>query len=544
MNILSFFHSKENCIEATGKLLLALNLKVTTTTLENDLYNHPDYPSLLSISDVLNGYGVENISIKSTTDKLTEMPMPCMVPIHGASNHSNLFTVIESINDNTIKYYDPEKYHWKEINKEDFAKKWASGIALLVEAGNAIGEKDYVHKCREEKRRNIAKYTSWSILPALAILAGILAFARYGLVAALPVAFSVITLMGSIAGSLLLWYELDAYNPVLQQICSAGKKVNCGAILNSKASKIAGISWSAIGFTYFSGALFTLMFTGISNTSTLFMLAWFNVLALPYVCFSIYYQWRIAKQWCILCLCVQGLLILQLLTALSAKWHSLDLLFNNDIIMPVLFAYTIPFMIVSLLLPAYRSAKESKRNKTELQRLKHNPQIFGTLLEKQKQVTTSTEGLGIRLGNPNATHKIIKVCNPYCGPCAEAHLPIEELLHSNHDIQVQIIFAATTETGDRRTAPVRHLLAIADKGIESLTRQALDDWYLTDKRDYEAFAAKYPMNGELELQNAKIEGMLAWNKQLDVSFTPTFFVNGYQLPDIYNVSDLKYFLSV
>ncbi|TWF39574.1 hypothetical protein FHW36_10511 [Chitinophaga polysaccharea] len=164
---------------------------------------------------------------------------------------------------------------------------------------------------------------------------------------------------------------------------------------------------------------------------------------------------------------------------------------------------------MQLLLSARRSSKESKRNKAELQRLKHKPQIFGILPEKQKQVTTSTEGLGIRLGNSNATHKIINVCNSYCDSYAKAHPPIEELLHTNQNVQVQIIFVATTETGDRRTAPVRHLLAIADKGIESLTRQALDDWYSADKRDYEAFTAKYPMNEELEQQNTKIEGMLA-----------------------------------
>ena len=35
-----------------------------------------------------------------------------------------------------------------------------------------------------------------------------------------------------------------------------------------------------------------------------------NILALPYTIFSVYYQWRVAKQWCVLCLVVQGLLIL------------------------------------------------------------------------------------------------------------------------------------------------------------------------------------------------------------------------------------------
>ncbi len=71
----------------------------------------------------------------------------------------------------------------------------------------------------------------------------------------------------------------------------------------------------------------------------------------------------------------------------------------------------------------------------------------------------------------------------------------------------------------------------------------MDDWYLSDKKDYEVFAAKYPMNGELKQQEVKVEAVSAWCKETGIAFTPTFFINGYQLPDIYNVGDLKYFLS-
>jgi len=199
---------------------------------------------------------------------------------------------------------------------------------------------------------------------------------------------------------------------------------------------------------------------------------------------------------------------------------------------------------VGILLPALQKAKESKSSKTALQRLKHNPQIFYALLEKQKAITESPASLGLVLGNPNAAHKIIKVCNPYCGPCAKAHSPMEELLHNNPDVQVQIVFTASNEENDIKAPPVKHLLAIAEKGNEEIIKQALDDWYLADKKDYNAFAAKYPMNGELKLQDTKVDDMKNWCDKTGIQFTPTFFVNGYQLPEMYSVNDLKYFLSV
>lgn len=516
--------NKENCLEVVILFLKELDVRVTNTTIENDLLNHPDYPSLLSISDVLSEYGVKNISFKGSIEKFEKMPLPFITQIKGEKIKENLYTVICSVSNNTLRYYNPESHRWEDISNENFAKKWSSGIILLADTEEKRDEENYAKKYREEKRLKVAKYATFLSLPVLAIIATILTFIDYGTSAFSPVVFLLLTMTGSIIGALLLWYEIDQYNPVLQQICSVGKKANCGAILNSKASKIAGISWSAIGFTYFTGGLFMLLFSGIINQHALFVLTCLNVLAIPYVFFSLYYQWSIAKQWCLLCLCVQGLLVLQLFTALTAGWLTAVPVFSNNLLITIILSYSIPFLIVSLLLPAYRSAKESRRNKIELQRLKHNPEIFNALLAKQKAVTESPIGLGITIGNPDAPYKIIKVCNPYCSPCAKAYTPIEELVHNNHYVQVQIIFTATNNSEDSRAAPVKHLLAIAEKNNEPLIKQALDNWYLAEQKDYEKFAFKYPMNGELQRQGEKLEAMNTWCIKNDISFTPTFLL--------------------
>ena len=539
------FARNENSMAIAAKLLQELTVKFTATGLESELYNHPDYPSLLSISDILTGYGVENITVRGAIDNLAQFPLPCIAPIWVADSHKELFTVIRQVTDNTVVYYHPEKRQWEHIDYEAFGKIWPKGIVMLADAENAVGEENYAAKLREEKRLRAAKYTAWLTIPLITVVGCTLTFATRGFAAGLPVLFTLLTLCGCVVGALLLWYELDAHNPMLQQICGAGKKVNCGAVLNSKAAKIVGISWSTLGFTYFAGGLFTLLFLGIANPGVWLFLAWANALAVPYIFFSVYYQWRIAKQWCLLCLTVQGILFLQLVIAITADWHKVapvNMLLHSVIALTM--AYALPFVVVSLIMPLYRLAKENKTNKAGLQRLKHNPEIFNALLEKQKAVTENIDGLGIVLGNPNAAQKIIKVCNPYCSPCATAHTPMEELLHNNPDVQLQIIFTCTNAETDISAKPVKHLLAVAAKGQEQLTLQALDDWYLAPKKDYEAFAAKYPMNGELKQQDGKIEAMMGWCNKTQVAFTPTFFVNGHQLPEVYRVNDLKYFLSV
>jgi protein-disulfide isomerase len=70
----------------------------------------------------------------------------------------------------------------------------------------------------------------------------------------------------------------------------------------------------------------------------------------------------------------------------------------------------------------------------------------------------------------------------------------------------------------------------------------VDDWYGAEKKDYKKYASQYPMNGELGQQDKKIEAMDKWCKQTGIQFTPTFFINGKQLPDNYTITDAGYFL--
>jgi thiol-disulfide isomerase/thioredoxin len=285
--------------------------------------------------------------------------------------------------------------------------------------------------------------------------------------------------------------------------------------------------------------------TGVNYSSVTGLLSFINLLSLPYIFFSVYYQWKIVKQWCILCLTVQAVIVLQLLIAVAGNLYN-----TSFIAMPfhtyiqLLFCFFAPPVLLYIIMPALKKAKESKEHYNTLQRFKNNGEVFDAILHKQKSIQHAADGLGITLGNPNAVWKIIKVCNPYCGPCAKVHPIVEELVNHNANTQLQIIFTATGEDSDNRTAPVLHLLAIASAGNESLTKQALDDWYNAPKKDYASFAKKHPIdNAILTAQKIKIEAMKTWCDAEEIMFTPTFFVNGFQLPESYSISDLKYLLT-
>lgn len=525
--------SRKNSIEVTQQLLKQLEVPFTNHKTEEALLQNPDYPSIAAVHDVLQEYKVDNMVLQVEKEKLPEIPVPFIAHLRGKTNG---FITVTKVSDNSIYYTAARSFSKiKTMSREDFEKDW-SGVSLLAEKTEQSGEKDFEENLKKEK---VQQWRMPFLISATVLLLGLL----IGSAAAFTVGFTLLTLLklaGVIITDLLLWYEIDKTNPFLQKVCSGSKATNCNAILQSKASKLFGVlSWSEIGFFYFAGGLLAVTLTKEGSAP---LLAWLNLLALPYTIFSIYYQWRIAKQWCPLCLAVQVLLITEAVLFFSTGMHqSLPAAFTAYSVFAACFLA--PIVLWFFIKPYLLKAKEGMEYKNRFFRMKKDPRIFEALLAKQKKITASAAGLGITLGNPNATNTIIKVCNPYCGPCSKVHPEIHDLLLANDNLKVQILFTATVEETDRRSKPVKHLLAIAEKQNENLTEQALHDWYLPDDKDYDAFAAKYPMNGELKKQDEKIKAMNQWCDEVKIEFTPTFFVNGHQLPENYNVNELKYFLS-
>jgi hypothetical protein len=530
----------EPTVKATIAFLRLLNVKVNSKTVDETLQNHPDWPSLLCISDSLNKWNVINGAGKIDTANIDELPVPFVA--HTTSSESPLYIITE-VADTTVQIFQKEYNKIITESKESFIKKW-TGVYLIAESNGNSGEENYDVIKRTFFLNSLVSKAAFIALMALSIMF----LERVINTTALnfnPIGIYLhycILMAGVIITSLLLWYEVDSNNPILQKVCGGITKGDCNAILTSKQSKLfSWLSWSEIGFFYFIGGLFTLLFAGNAINDAIPFLFWINVLALPYTVFSVYYQWRIAKQWCVLCLIVQALLVLGVVNIVASNYAFIFPVLSVPFIVIIMLCYLLPVFIWYSLKPYILSLQVAKNTKREYLRIKFSSEIYDTLLKKQKKITISTEGLGIDLGNPSAKNTLIKVCNPYCSYCGKAHADIESLLNNAPNLKVKIIFYCRGEA-DTSVIPAKHLLSIAENKNEALTKQALDDWYLAEKNDYEVFVKKYPLNTNLDRHNDSISNMKNWCQQMSVSATPTCFINGYQLPDAYNIEDLQYFL--
>jgi len=503
--------------------LKEMNIPVSKTFIREQLLSHPNYPSLLSITDTLNELQIENTALHIEKEQLPELPAPFLAHINGKGG---TFVMVKDGSNPDQQY-------------PGYFERW-SGVVMAAEKPGVWNHK--------ENREWLAKESSKrkAILITLAALAvfilSVAVFSFDGTMIAL--------LLTAAAGVFVSWLivskDLGIENKIADQVC--GANADCNTVIHSSAGKLPlGVSWSDAGIIYFPFLLLTLLVASFTNTLSIFypLLVLIAAAAIPVTLVSVYYQWIVIKKWCLLCLVTAALLWLQFVVLLH---HSVNLLkygFDKSAVTnawPVVFLLFITAATWFWLKPLLKTNKKLETEIFSLRRFKNNPEVFNALLEKQRKLTVNPNGLGIILGNPQAKNTIIKVCNPYCGPCAKAHPVIEELLQENKNLKVQILFTANDDANDKKAKPVKHLMALCEKSDDTLIAKALDDWYLADKKDYEVFANKNRLNGELENQGVKLKAMRQWCDEVKIEYTPTFFINGWQLPKQYKIEDVKYFL--
>ncbi|PSL04471.1 cysteine peptidase family C39 domain-containing protein [Cecembia rubra] len=521
----------ENSFLILKKILRLLDIPFTKGYLEEIVGSHPEQESLLSISDTLKQYKVDSLGLNLTIEKLEQIPLPCIIQIQ--ENGHPFFSVLTKSEIDTVSYLD-EKGKIKNTSKEDFGKNW-TGVTLLLEKSDKSGEPGF-----KARQQDAFVFRFLCISLGLISLIGLIAF--YQPIFANPnqalviLSLFLIKAIGLFISTVLLWSEVDKGNKAIKDFCTGVENKDCNSVISS-FSLPGGISLSIIVFAYFFSGVLFLLLTSFSGSGLQFFgyLSLSGVFIIP---ISIYYQWAKIKKWCMLCLWISTVLLAEILLSQIFLVNTGSVQFQDLTLFSFLFIGTVVAWLS--LKPYFLAKKELQKQKTKLTRFLSNSETFEHFLSGSRSISNNPEGLGILLKGENAKYHVLKVCNPYCGPCANSH-PILEELFASGNINLQVIFHPGGEDAIRYKT-ISHIMAVAAQASQEEIQKALDDWYLPEKKEYEAFAAKYPMNRELKAQEAHIQDMLNWCEQENINYTPTIFINGYELPKAYTVEDLKYIL--
>jgi uncharacterized membrane protein len=511
---------EKNAFEAIRELLKVAKVRVTATTLRNVLLRHTEFPLLTSLSDVLKDLKVDNLATRLDPQKLTEIPLPAIAHFDNGMG----YVTITKIEDNTIEWWHNQAGIRRESIAE-FSQKWR-GVTLLVQPNEGSGEVSFAKK----RRKEIIDFLRVPF--ALLVVLGLISFSVFNILQTIPFvsnwqfyALLFSKLAGTIISMMLVWYSIDANNSFLRSVCEINSKTNCGNILNSNAAKIFGwLTWSEVGLFYFGGGLLTLLI----DPQSIGLLKIINVLALPYTLWSVYYQWRIAKEWCVLCLCVQALSWIEFYLMQSTPFTLIVSLSAGGLFMiPALWA---------LFKKPLQSHQQIDALANTLQKLKFDPEYVQAIMSKERVLPPIFEGMKIvEIGNPDAENTILFISSPSCASCSHVHGELLKLVESNHNFKMKILFAVSFAEKDPASQVSRRILSLPEGAME----KAVHLWYENIKQDIAKWSKKIGIEVEMEGGYHQIAFHHRWLELAGVTAAPAIFLNNVEFTRIYGIHELE-----
>lgn len=148
--LLNLFLPLDNITQVTFTYINLFKVSVTRKAVTEKMSIHPDFPSMLAISDILHEYGIENYAVRIDKEKIENLSSPFITQIK--LDEQNDFTIVKSVSKENIEYLDPITNKWKILTRTDFVDI-CSGIVLMGEVNAEAGEKDYKQNRIEERQK-------------------------------------------------------------------------------------------------------------------------------------------------------------------------------------------------------------------------------------------------------------------------------------------------------------------------------------------------------------------------------------------------------
>ena len=284
-----------NTIKVTENYLSLLQVPYTKKFVKKQLLENTYFPSLFSLSSLFDKFNIDNKAYRVTDEEFDNLQAP-FIAFASDNSTGKDFVLVQKITNHSVTYLADKV---KTIPKQDFLKNWHRVIFLGSKNQSSV-EPNYIDNLKVEQKIRQKKIGLTSISIIVFISFAVNYFNNAGLAIKTSTIF-ISTVLGLFISLLLLIFDIDKTNTFIKNICTRNKKTNCSAVLNSKGSKILGMTWSEVGFFYFSSTLCFLLFPIPSLEIKANYIAIVSILTALYIPFSLYYQYKVVRQWCSLC---------------------------------------------------------------------------------------------------------------------------------------------------------------------------------------------------------------------------------------------------
>lgn len=530
-NLLIFFKKamQKELKQVIELFLLKNNVSYNKEELKLQLLTHPYFPSINAITDLFDHFEIENIAAELPKEEAIINELPESFLAHIKENNIEKIILVKKRKDSLKLVYD--KNLTKTVTYNQFLDIW-TGVIIAIE--------------KEEEKKIISKFNSGlkAVIFSL-LIASILSIIVFNLPTLRGLIYFILSCLGIYIGVLLVQKELGLHSKTLDRFCEASEKHSCDDILNSKGATILGLfKLSDVGIIYFSGISLAFIVNAISNTHTNYTLFYLiSVASALFIPYSLYYQWKIVKKWCPLCLIVLGILFSQMITLVV--YQSIVFTFDLSSFLIIVFSFLFLISIWILLKPALKKQQEFEVLQLEYFKFKRNIKLFTTALQSSEPVSTDIpdiQEISFGKSKSNALLQIVLVTNPLCFFCKESHKVIHKIFN-NHSKNIHLttrfnINTATVE--DNKGLEISNeLMGIYITKGEEVCSNALDEIYSDTEPD--KWLQKWKTSSEINHLEV-FEKEKEWCTKNNINFTPAVFINGYLFPKEYKISDLPFFI--
>lgn len=514
-------------VKTASRFIKACGIKADTTFFEQRLKSHPDYPALTSLTDTLDELGITYSAMLVDKERVQDISFPAL--FHLEKNGRGDFDII----------YSAADLKTRELAILPF---W-DGVTLGIAPDSKIN--NTAHEAVTKQKRKLMLWQSVFIacFISIAVISSAIHFSVW------LSAISLLSLLGTVVCSLIIMHSMGKSTQLVNQICSSNMQNGCDKVLQSNAGQAFGknISLGDIGLAYFSGILLYSVAMAAFNQAdaALTLLVLPAVLSIPVVSWSLYYQKKIVKAWCRMCLLVAAILLLQAVviaignTSFTFNWNNTSP--NVLIAAAVCFLFPASWFLVA---PLLRKASEADAFAGDIMKWKRDPEIFLLNLQRGEALPQVKLRGDIVLGNAEAPLQLLIISNPFCNPCAEAHKELEKLIAAHTQevaLTVRFLFSVAPGMEDDGRKEVVALIMEACRQ-DSLTGRSIhihpvDAWYR--EMNIEKFRERYKLPIKPDIDEEILKQQEEWCIEQNFAFTPTIYANGYLLPrHKYAISDI------
>ena len=487
---------------------------IPVSKLKPQYLSHPSPFSIQAYSDTLDVFGISNMVAELEFDDFTEINEPIIASLK--SDNGEEFGLVKKKGDGYSVLIDSQT---RIISQEDLRKVW-SGTLLAVDSNSFLKWISEIFK----------EYWSKGII--------VLFIWMYALITLVGWQSYVIFFTSQVAIFLLMQLKRETQNENLEsRFCKKTDKIDCKSVTQSEWAVIAGgIGLFDLGISYFivltAWQLFnpTFPFLQIATVGGLFFIG-----------YSVIIQHFVLKKWCLYCLGVALVFVLQIAISFDISFNSfLEIRLNHIISSSLWFVVGLSIWKVV----DEHLSKESTLVNTmlRLNGFQRNNLIFHHYF-KGLAANLPLDGLQTLriMGGPQSPLNLTLIINSNCTACIEAYKSLIKLVREYESfLQISLVFMVPPDqvSKEEAGATLARLFSWQSQLDETEFEKLINDWLVLKKIPP---VSDHSGSHHKSLEEV-VDNQLAWCQQHQITLTPTLLINGKLYPYEYRIEDLRYLM--